>query len=95
MRNYKYEPLCKYLSNLEEESLTLSFSEISQILNADLPPCLSGLGYKKRLLWSNNPKNYATRSWLEAGYIYRGHDKERGNVTFEKNMVEADRYLGE
>jgi len=87
MRDYKYEPLCKYLTNLKAEVITLSFTEINQILDSDLPPCLTGFGYNKSLLWNNNPQNHATRSWLEAGYVCIGYDKNSGSVTFKKTRL--------
>lgn len=94
MGQYKYELLKKYFLCSNKFVITLYFDEINKILNAELPSCLSGIGYNSKLLWNNSIGNYATRSWLEAGYIYESYDKENRSVTFRKNEVEAKRYLG-
>ena len=75
-------------------TIVLYFDEINRILGSDLPPCLSGNGYKKKLLWINNVINYATRSCLEAGYVFERYDGYNKNVTFKKNEGEAKEYLG-
>lgn len=94
MGNYKYDPLKNYFQRSNEGVITLYFDEINKILKAELPSCLSGTGYNKKLFWNNNMGSYATRSWLEAGYIYESCDKENSNVTFKRDELEAKRYLG-
>ncbi len=94
MGHYKYEPLKIYLMKSKKETVVLSFDEINRILGSELPPCLSGKGYNKKLFWNNNIMNYATRSWLEADYVFENCDKEKGSVTFKRSVPEAKRYMG-
>ena len=92
---YKYEPLNCYLLNSTADMVTLRFDEINKIIGSDLPPCLSGKDYTKRLLWNNNVRNYATRSWLEAGYVFVEYSKANSCVTFRRALIEAKRHLDE
>ncbi|MDD4431890.1 MAG: hypothetical protein QM215_04935 [Bacillota bacterium] len=94
MGQYKYEPLKNYLAKSKEMTVVLYFDEISRILNSELPACLSGKGYNKKLKWNNSIGNYATRSWLEAGYVFDSFDKDNRIVTFKRNEPEAKRHLG-
>lgn len=93
MKKFKYEQLKHYLQTSSKEVIVLDFDEINTIIDSELPPCLSGIGYNKKLLWNNSVGNYATRSWLEAGYVFESCSKENKNVTFIKNDLEANRYL--
>lgn len=94
MGKYKYGPLKNYLLNSNKEVVVLDFDEINTIIDSELPPCLSGIGYNRKLLWNNSLGSYATRSWLEAGYVYESCSKENRNVIFIKNNIESKRYLG-
>lgn len=94
MGQYKYEPLKQYLINSKEMTVVLYFDKISRILDSELPDCLSGKGRKEKLMWNNSIGNYATRSWLEAGYVFESCDQEKGSVTFKRNVPEAKRILG-
>ena len=93
MANYKYEPLKDYLQKSHKPVIELGFDEINKILDSILPPCLSGKGYHKKLLWNNSIGNYATRSWLETGYVFKSYNIENRSVVFVKNEMEAKKYL--
>ena len=83
MRSNKYEPLGKHLIHNGQQNITLKFNEINKILGSMLPPWL-GDKDRKKLLWNNNPTLYATRSWLEAGYLCTGYNREQEVVSFQK-----------
>lgn len=62
-RTGKYTPLKEYLQSLEKKEDTLTFSEIEEILEADLPQS----AYKYSGWWANGGHAHA-EYWLEAGW---------------------------
>ena len=61
----KYAPLGIYLKSAGFESISMTFTEIEQIIKTSLPPSAR----KHRPWWSNNTSNSAmTRSWIAAGF---------------------------
>ena len=62
----KYRPLFNYLSQQTDDVITLTFSEIEDILGFSLP--VSSQRYAS--FWANNDngQHHHCRSWLDAGY---------------------------
>ena len=80
----KYDPLFRYLSEQKSTKVTLSFSEIETIINAELPT--SAYSYPQ---WWSNSKTKAhpyCRAWLDAGYHTVGikDSLEKKIIAFEK-----------
>ena len=59
----KYDPLFRYLSANKNAQVTLSYSEIENILFAKLPDS----AYKYKEWWDNN-SHVQSKSWRDAGY---------------------------
>jgi len=81
----KYEPLKQYLIKSGEEIIAVSFDEIAEILNSELPVS----AFKHRAWWSNNASNSViTRAWLAAGYKTRNVDISKFTLEFYKCSAE-------
>jgi hypothetical protein len=65
----KYDPLEKYLRSLpvSQETLTLSFEVIEQILDDQLPPS----AYEHRAWWGNQKQGTHVEAiaWMDAGWM--------------------------
>ena len=59
----KYDPLFRYLSSNTDPQVTLSYTEIENILSARLP----NSAYKYKQWWDNN-SHVQSKSWRDAGY---------------------------
>ena len=59
----KYDPLFRYLNANKNAQVTLSYSEIENILSAKLP----NSAYKYKQWWDNN-SHIQSKSWRDAGY---------------------------
>ena len=59
----KYDPLLRYLNSLSNRQVTLSYSEIENILSVKLP----NSAYKYKQWWDNN-SHVQSKSWRDAGY---------------------------
>ena len=61
----KYQPLEAHLRKSGQEIVSMTFSEIEEVIGAELPAS----AFKHRGWWSNNPSNSViTHAWLDAGY---------------------------
>ena len=60
----KYDPLREFLRSLEQDEITLSFTEIEDIIAAPLPPSAR----RHRAWWTNNDSMPQARAWLGAGW---------------------------
>ncbi len=60
----KYEPLYTYLGTINETQVTLTYSQIEDILSAKLP--LSAYKYKE---WWDNNSHVQSESWRIANFI--------------------------
>ena len=80
----KYYPLYKYLCQIENERIRISFQEIEEILGASLP----ATARKKRSFWSNRGRGgIQAAAWMEGGYHVVDVDLEGEWVVFEKPVV--------
>ena len=59
----KYDPLFRYLNANKHTQVTLSYSEIENLLSAKLP----NSAYKYKQWWDNN-SHVQSKSWRDAGY---------------------------
>ena len=82
----KYEPLKKYLENTREDSVCISFSEISRIIDDELPES----AYKYKIWWSNGGQ-YHNYAWLDAGWKVDDVTEEE-SVVFRKMAPENKTY---
>ncbi len=77
----KYWPLFNQLQQSGQDEVTLSFSEIEQLLGSPLP----GSARKSRAWWSNRSSGTVQASaWMEAGYNTENLDLKQEQVTFRK-----------
>ncbi len=83
----KYSRLSEYLSTLStsQHDITLSFSEIENALNVDLP----NSARRYRAWWSNEAKgsHIQARSWLDLGWIVETVDFARMQVKFRRKKI--------
>ncbi len=81
-RTAKYVPLARYLLNLAstKQSVTLSFSQIEEILGADLPPSAR----RYRPWWGNDYSGHVQASaWLSVGWKVAKVSVPGESVTFD------------
>jgi DNA-binding XRE family transcriptional regulator len=77
----KYWPLFNHLQQSGQDEVTLSFSEIEQLLGGPLP----GSARQSRAWWSNRSSGTVQASaWMEAGYHVEDLDLKQERVTFRK-----------
>jgi len=77
----KYSGLAKYLSNLKETEVVLSFAEIERILGFPLPESAR----KLRMWWGNDQTHsQASAGWLAVGCVVEDVDFKNETVKFRK-----------
>ncbi len=74
----RYRPLQEHLEQLDEDNLQLSFGDVEQILDRDLP----NSARRHRAWWANDPSHSHARSWIEAGWQVETADMIAGWVRF-------------
>ncbi len=81
----KYKALNEFLIASGENTIVITFDEIANIINTNLPAS----AFKHRAWWSNNESNSViTRAWLDAGYKTRNVNMEKLKLEFHKNLTE-------
>ena len=63
MKEFKYEPLKKYFLISNKDKIKLTYEEIEEIINNELP----SYSYKYSTFWSNGGQ-YHDYAWLDAGW---------------------------
>jgi hypothetical protein len=81
----KYEPLGNHLAALPatQDSITLSFDEIEQIIGAKLPRSAT----EHREWWANQEYGSRAPHWQKAGFKLDRVDQQRGIATFRRNKT--------
>jgi len=76
----KYEPLARFLSQLSEDSATLGFERINEILGSKLPQS----AYDHRPWWANrhDGRDAQNLGWQSVGWEAKDVDMRRKHVTF-------------
>lgn len=78
----KYKPLYDFLIGLKKSRVTLTFSEIEDLLGGELPTTAKN----NNAWWSNNPEGHVqAKSWLNAGFRTRDCDLDSERVTFTRS----------
>ncbi len=76
----KYRFLSEYLTNSNQKSVTLTFTEIEKILQFNLPDSARN----HRPFWANTTTHSIALSWLSVGYETVSVNMEKEIVVFEK-----------
>lgn len=79
----KYRGLAEYLLSSNETRVTLSYSQIEEILGFALPDTARKF---KQSYWANTETHSYASSWMAVGYKTRV-DVESDTVTFIKNLI--------
>ena len=75
----KYAPLASWLRRYPENRVRLSFEEIEQIIEAELPPS----AYQHRHWWANDSVGHVqSKQWLDAGWRVGYRNMSANEVTF-------------
>jgi len=74
----KYSPLTKFLNDCQKDNVSLSFSEIEEILNFSLPKS----AFEYRPFWANSETHSIALSWLTAGFKIVEVDLEKKIAIF-------------
>ncbi|CAN7590251.1 DUF7662 domain-containing protein [Bosea sp. LjRoot237] len=83
----KYGALARYLSNLPQQEVRLSFDEIEKVLEAKLPTSARS----HRAWWSNNSDNSVmTKAWLDAGWRSEQVDMANESLVFRRTGKHND-----
>lgn len=77
----KYDPLCDYLSKADKDNISLTFTEIEDIISDDLPHSA-----RNHRAWWANGGHSQSHAWLNAGYSVIVVDFALERVIFEKLM---------
>lgn len=79
----KYRGLAEYLLSSNETRVTLSYSQIEEILGFALPDTARKF---KQSYWANTETHSYASSWMAVGYKTRV-DVDSDTVTFIKNLI--------
>ena len=79
----KYRGLAEYLLSSNETRVTLSYTQIEDILGFALPDTARKF---KQSYWANTETHSYASSWMAVGYKARV-DTESDTVTFIKNLI--------
>lgn len=79
----KYRGLAEYLLSSNETRVTLTYSQIEEILGFALPDTARKF---KQSYWANTETHSYASSWMAVGYKTRV-DVESDTVTFIKNLI--------
>ncbi len=79
----KYRGLAEYLLSTNETRITLSYSQIEEILGFALPDTARKF---KQSYWANTETHSYASSWMAVGYKTRV-DVDSDTVTFIKNLI--------
>ncbi|RUS96274.1 hypothetical protein DSM106972_088160 [Dulcicalothrix desertica PCC 7102] len=78
----KYQPLQKYLEKSNTDEITLTFTQIEEIIGDSLPDS----AHTKRQWWGNRNKGaLQATSWMQAGYTVTKIDLDEKKITFSKS----------
>ncbi len=82
----KYEPLRAYLAGLDADRVTLTLTEIEQIIGEALPSSA-----RTRAWWINTPGRIAARPWLTVGWLVVATDLRTAaaTVTFARRPADS------
>lgn len=64
----KYSKLCEYLNKVNNECITLTYSEIEEIIGDDLPISAGKFVQWWENNYSNKSESRQCRAWIEAGW---------------------------
>ncbi len=78
----KYDPLARYLAEVDEDSVTLSFGKINELVSGGLPQS----AYDHRPWWANRNDGYGSQNqgWQSVGWESSEVDMEKERVTFNR-----------
>ena len=79
----KYRGLAEYLLSSNETRVTLTYSQIEEILGFALPDTARKF---KQSYWANTETHSYASSWMTVGYKTRV-DVDNDTVTFVKNLI--------
>jgi len=87
----KYSALGQYLSTLNADSVTISFSEIERLIESTLPAS----AYNHPAYWSNERSGTHTWAhvWQAAGWRSENLDIARQSITFRRDQQSAEAQL--
>ncbi|WP_294136605.1 hypothetical protein [Sphingobium sp.] len=80
----KYDGLARYLTEQDDESITLSFEKVSAVVEGGLPQS----AYDYRPWWANryDGKDAQNQGWQSAGWETADVDMKRQKVTFNRTF---------
>lgn len=87
----KYQPLADFLMELNKEDVTLTFTEIENILGFKLPPSAR----KHRPNWANNSQEALSWGWMPVGYKSYAIDMKNEITHFRKAGIANANYSKE
>lgn len=90
-RQTKYQPLADYLANCGQDNVTLTFSQIEDILGFKLSPSAR----KHRPNWANNSVEALSWGWMPVGYESYGIDMKNEIAHFRKVGTVNTNYISE
>ncbi len=84
----KYDSLARHLSELNSDSVTMTFNDISNMIAGGLP----GSAYDHRPWWANRTDGSGSQNqgWQSVGWETSDVDMEREQVTFNRVVKRRD-----
>ena len=77
----KYDPLARYLEQIDRRAIRLTFSRIEEILGFPLPAS----AHKYAEWWANHLGNSQAAGWMAAGWRKTSHSFQDEWVEFTKD----------
>ncbi|MBL8651593.1 MAG: hypothetical protein JNL35_14475 [Sphingopyxis sp.] len=76
----KYDPLARHLSEIEDDSITMTFAKIDELVSGGLP----GSAYDHRPWWANRHDGSGAQNqgWQSVGWESSDVDMDKEKVTF-------------
>ncbi|MVN87611.1 hypothetical protein GO986_12625 [Deinococcus sp. HMF7620] len=78
----KYLALAEYLARIQDDTTTLTFNEIEQLLGAPLPA--TARGQHARAWWANTDTHSQGKAWLAVGWKTITINPEQETVEFRR-----------
>lgn len=79
----RYRYLADYLSASDKDIEDLTFAEIEQIIQSELPVSAR----KHRALWANSESHSIALAWLTVGFITTAVDMDQEKIRFERRKL--------
>ena len=76
----RYAPIGGHLANIKEDTVTLTFDEIEDLIDGELPAS----AHKHRAWWANTDTHSQALIWISSGWLVSEANLEKGVISFRR-----------